>query len=374
MAHQNPLKIAEIVDICFEFLSGSTSDLLQYSTVAHSWVDATQSRLFRVPHATNPQFPFSFKIQVKFLKALNDTPRLACYVRELNIHVRGMTNSLCELPFTRLEGLSLFAEGHFPIRYILVPSVRYLNLSTCYQEKSLVSFWTRCPPSIEHLEYCPRSLQLADDLSACDTASPVQLKSLRLDVRENVSVAFSPRILFPFDLSKLKALSLQAGMSQICESIDTLSIEILEIDFQHASESWNLASFPSLTTLRINTGQGLLRIAARTLGSITPQQKIRSICISVDTKWMQTAEFEQLDAVLALLPLAPFPSLEFEAIELGPTWMFPASFADSKPTACSNWDMSSLRLFFPLVFESHITMGLNSEVVLPRHVWWRVRE
>ncbi|KAK7052755.1 hypothetical protein R3P38DRAFT_3255841 [Favolaschia claudopus] len=337
----SPLEIQELLDICIGLLDGCTADLLACALVARSWVNPAQASLFRIPIPLRPVtdfFPFSDPQASKFIDSLRSSPSLIRHVQELELNVGDSVihavqaqtfEDLCTVQFTHLKRFSLVVYGSFDWHspavngIVALPSLEYLSISTRDQTfGSLAHIWECCSPTIRHLQIeCVESGKLPPS-----TNQTVCLKSLRLGVRSGDG-PYEPRsrLLHPFDLSRLKAIGIQEGVSVPWNSINTGSIEVLDVngipdlDFLDALD---VVPLPNLRILRIQLRNNYLGVSSlEFLGPIMEfSPYLHTIIIVVPRRFEEDEENESgipalVSALLALasgLVTRPLIELEYD--------------------------------------------------------------
>ncbi|KAK7052758.1 hypothetical protein R3P38DRAFT_2861781 [Favolaschia claudopus] len=337
----SPLEIQELLDICIGLLSGGcTADLLACALVARSWVNAAQAGLFRIPIPLRPVTDFSYfsdSRASKFIYSLRSNPSLIRHVQELDVYVgesgkyavHAQTfEDLCTVQFTHLKRFSLEIHASFDWHstavsgLVALPSLEYLNISTRDQTfGSLAHIWDCCSPTIRHLHIdCEEGGELPPS-----TGQTVCLKSLRLGVWSGTS-PYEPRsrLLHPFDLSSLKAIGIQEGVSVPWNSINIGSIEVLDVngipDLDHV-DPLDVVPLANLRILRIQLTHHYLDVSnLEFLGPIMEfSPYLHTIIIVVMNKFEEDEENEGIpENISALLALAsglvtrPLIELEYD--------------------------------------------------------------
>ncbi|KAK6980910.1 hypothetical protein R3P38DRAFT_3116707 [Favolaschia claudopus] len=304
MSSRTPLDIPELLGNCLISLADHPGTLLACSLVARSWVDTTQSLLFRAPHRTAHTFSYSDDAVLCFCDALNCSYRLIRHVRELSIIESEIQVStlqmLCSIPFTRLEILSVAANDPPQLAGICrpllaLPSLQTLNLTTGSRFAPCLHFLTLCP-SIQHLRLLydgpddePPTLPLQ--------AHPIRLKSLSLNFLHHTDYV-RPQSLHPtafplVDLSNLKALEIVEEKYIDWQTLSLATRQSIKFYDVHLWDSpgINLSLFPNLSVLRIvGTGETWSPIIStlRTLSDTEPpRQSIQTLVLNVQSMDMQ---------------------------------------------------------------------------------------
>ncbi|KAK7012396.1 hypothetical protein R3P38DRAFT_3209667 [Favolaschia claudopus] len=178
--------------------------------------------------------------------------------------------------------------------------------------------WKHCSPNVRHLEIDTNFPSYKTTGSAT-----LQLESLRLGLSMGILEHVHPlhySDFYPFDLSKLKALSIYLQLP-VCWNnlIRCETIKVLELyggrraQDQDITKRLDISTFTSLTTLRIITSQTVSADIIDACASIVTSQPIRSITIALDgiVFGSQIAGYRKLDSTLSSLPLFPYPDIEF---------------------------------------------------------------
>ncbi|KAF7368333.1 hypothetical protein MVEN_00154700 [Mycena venus] len=330
----NPLEIPELVERCICLLADDENmshwhrrlNLTSCALVARSWVDAAQSWLFRAPHEINVSWDEN-EVLLRFHRALQNSPHLTRHVRDLLINAY-MDCSITQTTLEKTSGIRTPSSS-----CSVSPTLRRVGINTLVDD--LVFFgdvWKRCSPSIRHLE-----LQIWFDLvyqPACDApepAVPIQLDSLQVAFSRspfrNKHPAYEgpldpevvyPWALHPFDLSNLKALSIQDEMGVPWERFGK-TVQVLDVYATAGERTIDLSSFPNLAVFRISRDWAISPMMISTLSTITSSSSIRTITIDLGYNDIYTgyndleeAECPELDAVLSALPMENPPTIEFE--------------------------------------------------------------
>ncbi|KAK7007590.1 hypothetical protein R3P38DRAFT_3211967 [Favolaschia claudopus] len=318
MERHSPLDIPELLDYTMGFLEGSTSALLQCALVARSWVNPAQSRLFRVPHLTNERMSINTFILRSFHNTLRSSLRLLGLVEELAITPDG--------------------QFHLNIAEInLVCGLAYTNLRTVKLDLNA------SPPGLDHPLF-PRRMRviLAEMLSDNPAHRALVLVEL-------------PSLVYPFELSQLKALSIRPGYGMTVgwdSSVSIDSIQILDIallmDIGRGPSSLDLSIFPNLQILRIHDRSFSPAVVSTLQTAARSQPPIHTIVISTaqNLATIPSSFLEELHFLLASLPLA---SLNLEQTD--------------------EWDPDAAR-FFPTL-KSRNSFRTTYRLSEERDRWWR---
>ncbi|KAK6969121.1 hypothetical protein R3P38DRAFT_3298763 [Favolaschia claudopus] len=288
MDRQTPLNVPEVLDHCISFVPIPSADLLACSLVAHSWVYAAQSRLFRAPHITNIRFPYNQEIIRRFHSSLVSSRHLVGLVRELDLGSTFMFDSatiaaFCKVSFTHLECLTLGMHGRVPKEQASpIPSL-FSAASLRRLEVSVLSvdcFISDCQHLLKHFSPAIQHLDMHFNLSTksihppADTSVPT-LTSLRLWVDSIREPAALDPVLSYFNLSELKAICIDASSDVTFPwnkiALDT--IQILDVSIMDESTTFgDLGRFANLRFLRVridpeggrpSTAVSILQMAAR---------------------------------------------------------------------------------------------------------------
>ncbi|KAK6988506.1 hypothetical protein R3P38DRAFT_3374024 [Favolaschia claudopus] len=186
------------------------------------------------------------------------------------------------------------------------------------QDASTKTGSTHCSPNVRHLEIDTNFPSYKTTGSAT-----LQLESLRLGLSMGILEHVHPlhySDFYPFDLSKLKALSIYLQLP-VCwnDLIRCETIKVLELyggrraQDQDITKRLDISTFTSLTTLRIITSQTVSADIIDACASIVTSQPIRSISIALDgiVFGSQIAGYRKLDSTLSSLPLLSYPDIEF---------------------------------------------------------------
>ncbi|KAK7046592.1 hypothetical protein R3P38DRAFT_3175868 [Favolaschia claudopus] len=330
METQNPLQIQELIDLCITFLCGPRSwqDLLSCALVARSWVAPAQASLFHTPHVTNHRFMKIDRLALLFCETITAYPFLASYVRELNIVEyfylqRAAIGKICSTTFPRLECLSInlsrisIWEGELS-SLVTLKTLRYLQLDANEGFPVISSFVSRFTPTIEHLDLRCRQW---DGILVDTSVPPIKITSLRLEVQlwnappQRLDIG----LLYPFEISQLRALEVVDAGSLVWDSIPDRTrqtIKILQLDLK--SEPIDLSRFPHLILLRVVLPEDDVSVLVRTLKTITSEHCLETLIIWTGFCEPAPEECKELDITLSSLPLDPFPKIQMESSVIRP--------------------------------------------------------
>ncbi|KAK6995919.1 hypothetical protein R3P38DRAFT_3073330 [Favolaschia claudopus] len=315
----NPLEIQELLDECICLLHGSPSALLACALVARSWVNKAQANLFRNPLASTPEFAFSDVRVHQFLHSLHSNPTLAGRVYELdlvvnnrNVHPSTLDN-IRTLEFTNLERLNIdLEENILPDLFeplLSSPSLQYLHVRTSQTFTALAPIWASCSPTIRHFDLICRE----ESAQVPPTAHRIYLKSLGLALSEwDAACPVQPhsRLLYPFDLSQLKAIATHEAVSVPWDSICVENIEVLDVngvpDPEHFfGTEMDLTILPNLRILPIQL-VGLIRVGM--LDCLAPiilgAPHLHTLVIALVSEYDNDSKAQLAVLESALLPVA----------------------------------------------------------------------
>ncbi|KAK7060045.1 hypothetical protein R3P38DRAFT_2839076 [Favolaschia claudopus] len=322
MSSPTPLDIPELLENCLAPLAEDPGTLLACSLVARSWVDTTQSLLFRAPHRTTHTFSYSDDKVLSFCGALTRSPHLVRYVRELSImeyEIQVFTvQTLCSVSFTHLKklllGANLTKSAELFHQLLALPSLQTLSLITGSRIAPCLRFLALCP-SIRHFRL---SYGGPDDEPPISPphSHPIRLKSLSLDFARDAKYT-RPQSLHPtavplIDLSNLKALEI---VEETFVDWDTLPLSARHSIKFYDVHNWdspgiNLSLFPNLSVLRIvvtgETWSPIISTLSTLSEADSPMQSIQILVLNVQYTGMQ---FERdncapLDRLLCSPPLS----------------------------------------------------------------------
>ncbi|KAK7000593.1 hypothetical protein R3P38DRAFT_3285397 [Favolaschia claudopus] len=331
---QHPLYIFELLGHCLDFLDPASGDLCSCALVARLWVYPAQARLFRVPFTTNKLFSFRDSTALRFHDSLLNSPHLLPLVRELtfkwmNYLTPGVFTQICRLNFTNLESLTIELRRSEDTLWqaiwdlLSARTLRSFALDLChvgvlYPFRFPVSMWLldNSSQGIEHFDLicADWSLEGYDPPSARALADPIYLTSIRLVLQWDRPQLdeFTLPMFYPFDLSKLRAISVIGKGSFPWNSLPKGSIELLAFTpGQHEEEIFDLSLLPKLSVLRVSTSFEIGAVPldlSRLLTTIKLGHRIETIVIYLDPYIIQWAE---LDLALSSLP-HPLPVIEFD--------------------------------------------------------------
>ncbi|KAK7018219.1 hypothetical protein R3P38DRAFT_3558236 [Favolaschia claudopus] len=342
-SRRNPLDVEKLLHLSLDFLELSPSDLCSCALVAHSWVQPAQSRLFRSPRTTNPYFLLASSNVISLHETLLCEPRLIPLVRELDIRypyiAQHALDSICRLGFTHVTTLALKIRDDLSssaaetLRTLsTLPTLRSLSLETIESEKLAfplcMPLFDRCSSTIEHLTLrCYRFAEDGLSNASYDTAR-IQLRSLRLEIQRRPKLAhcssLNPLTLAPFDLSYLKALSVEENSSAPWDCVSWPSIELLDFMPNFKRDTALLKRFSSLhlsnlSFLRLQIRDSILptlhilKTIARSLenGNAPNLRNIVIVLVDFTTLKSKTPAWVEFDSVLCAFPVG-CPEIELE--------------------------------------------------------------
>ncbi|KAK7042762.1 hypothetical protein R3P38DRAFT_2511887 [Favolaschia claudopus] len=366
---QHPLYILELLDRCLDFLDPASGDLCSCALVARLWVYPAHARLFRAPFTTNKLFSFRDSTALKFHDSLLNNPHLLPLVRELtfkwmNHLTPGVFTQICRLNFTNLEYLTIEPDGFGPRDTICQGIWDLTNASETLRSLALnLGSAFGFPVSMSILDNASRSIEHFDlfcvDWSSEDFVSPsaraladsIYLTSIRLMLRWDrpKSDEFTLPMFYPFDLSKLRAISVSGKGSFPWNALPKGSIEVLAFTpGQHEEEISDLSLLPKLTVLRASTDYDIGELPlCRLLATIKAGHQIQTIVIYVDPGAIKWAE---LDLALSSLP-HPLPVIE---LEFHPSQTIP--------------DVETLWIYFPTILPRMSPMVMFLRKLNPRGI------
>ncbi|KAK7000601.1 hypothetical protein R3P38DRAFT_2561107, partial [Favolaschia claudopus] len=321
--------IPELLDYTIGFLEACTSALLQCALVARSWVNPAQN--VALPRSTSHKRKnFEQQIHTTELSqhlSLLSPPSRSC--GRTRYHPRRTIPSQYRRNQSRLRSR---LQVHTNLRTVKldlqcpIKIRRQLRLAPLVSHQMLrrldlimLSDWT-----IRHIElsFCMldaelRGLQLENRrIPACGAITSLQLSPWRNGPFTTLSKVDLPSLVYPFEISQLKALSIRPGYGMTVgwdSSVSIDSIKILDIELLMAigPSSLELSIFRNLQILRIHVGSFSPAVVS-TLQTVSQSQPpIHTIVISTgqDLATITSSLLEELDSVLASLPVA---SLELE--------------------------------------------------------------
>ncbi|KAK7042754.1 hypothetical protein R3P38DRAFT_2512151 [Favolaschia claudopus] len=336
MERHSPLDIPELLNYTMGFLEGSTSTLLQCALVARPWVNPAQLRLFRVPHLTNERISSNRFILRSFHDTLRSSPHLLGLVQELAITPDAQfhpniveINLVCGLAFTNLRTVKLDLQCPTKIRKQLQLAslmshqmLRRLDLVVSGSLAECASFLRRCSPTIRHIEL---SFFMSDAellglrrenrrMAAGGAITSLQLSPWKNGPFTTLCTVDLPSLVYPFELSQLKALSIRPGYGMTVgwdSNLSIDSIQMLDIEVREQPNNLDLSIFPNLQILRIHVGSFSAAVASTLQTVSRSQPPIHTIVISTgqNLATIPSSLLQELDSVLASLPIA---SLELE--------------------------------------------------------------
>ncbi|KAK7043325.1 hypothetical protein R3P38DRAFT_2883633 [Favolaschia claudopus] len=376
---QNPLEIQELVDYCIGFIANDTLNLIACAQVARSWVEASQRNLFRSTDITNPKLRMDDATALKLNRALSSNPRLVTYIRSLSlsvgrtIHISASTFAkLCEHKFPRLQSLSIYVFTTLPkdhIKQLLgTPSLRSLTFySTSRSSESsatpLYHYLEDCAPTIQHIDlYHP---WVNPEPQTPPGIPSIPVKSARL-LGSLISAG-----LYPFDLSRVKALALGGNTAIPWNTIPSHLITILEIE---AEDEVDLSLFTNLEILRFTLMTSIAPAMITSLAKLNSSNRVRTITFSYipsvneenddieeDEVELDFADLSNLDDVLSAIPLSSFsppPTIEMEFL------VMPKHNIDAR---IPKWDQD-MRASFPKVVSrgsfSFVVRGMREPLLM----------
>ncbi|KAJ7141662.1 hypothetical protein C8R43DRAFT_1016963 [Mycena crocata] len=320
-----------LVEACIYFLystssGNSISDLLACSLVSRSWVYAAQSCLFTQVTLSRDELK-SVRMWTRLRETLIVSPHLIRHIRRLHVMIftgsrlRPTLSEICNFPFTHLERVTILRGNSPALKKSAVTTLRPLlrlptlrRIDMCHDFTNLHTFgrlWRQCSPGIGHVELSSRKHSFPDDFSHVIPGTVLTLESLRLSCIGPVGSWLGPPASTPFDLSRLKVLSIGEDTSVLWDhfSPQVRSVEALDL-FAQADELVDLSLFPHLALLRMWIYLDALPTALETLSTIVPANRLRRIIIS--PMFIDTEHCQELDYKLWSLPLQSSTSVELE--------------------------------------------------------------
>ncbi|KAK6969152.1 hypothetical protein R3P38DRAFT_2588661 [Favolaschia claudopus] len=306
----HPLAIQELLDRCVDFLSGSPRDLVSASLVARSWVDIAQSNLYRAPHLSNYCFLYTDKTVLQFCSTVTASPRLLSYVRRLTIVSRFLSSptigKMSNLPFTRLDKLTLslhhscFLDTLKPL--LQLPTLRTLEVDATSPDPLIMRVLLSVTLTIKHFDLrCARWQSCVDPRDY----PVVRLKSLGVSLSnlgDDRPQSLAPNLLYPLDISHLKALILSDGRSIMWDTIPAQTkamINFLEINGWLA-DGVDLSAFSNLAILRVTLHDQITVSLRRTLATIRSPHRLHTIVFCVEDPFEITDDiWKPLDIILS---------------------------------------------------------------------------
>ncbi|KAJ7124223.1 hypothetical protein C8R44DRAFT_875281 [Mycena epipterygia] len=323
MHASSPLAIQEIADSCISLLQ-SPSDLRACALVSRSWVYAAQAELFRVVRIGTD------RMWSKLYTALIDSQYLIRHILKLEVFSTYFSSdtfsALANFPFTHVSHLFAVHRGAKPAlvlqQLISLPTLRRVQLELQDVAPSdFASIWNRCPSSLRHLDIyydCAPDRGENPFRPIQREFAPVQLDSLHLI--SSYLVGWFIHDLCPFDLSRLKALSLQTDhflrsprLRPVLCMIETLDLSISSHSIDARHQSFDLSMFPNLARVRIRSYSRLpLPDILQILSTIKNTNHIHTIVVG------HVTDVEDVLGALAdkcmALPMRHTPTLELDLL------------------------------------------------------------
>ncbi|KAK6981147.1 hypothetical protein R3P38DRAFT_3464656 [Favolaschia claudopus] len=299
MQRQNPIEVNELLDHCISALAPSASILSACALVSRSWAEIAQFHLFRAPHLTNPHCLTSDALLLKLYTILTESPRLLRHIRE-NMQPR----------FTNLKTVALSTIKLIPSAFInLLESPHLRRLEFAHHNRdfaSVMHVWERCSPAIRHLDLCCyRGVGAEYIVLEKGLLQRITLKSLQLEfgIDSDEPFILQTWTLAPFDLSRLKALSIKFGTTLFLPSHE---VEILELDIgkNDEAESYDLSSFTNLHILRINISTHIPNSILHTLRTANSEllPHLHTIVVGISGIVADSIDWQSLDWALSAFP------------------------------------------------------------------------
>ncbi|KAJ7488440.1 hypothetical protein FB451DRAFT_1529829 [Mycena latifolia] len=325
---QFPLDIAEILDYCIDFLHDSILDLRACALVSRIWVSPAQSHIFReISIGAKHRDPAANKhLWERLQDILESSPHLVAHIHQLDLRPRFLSREIltaaCNFPFTQLRSVSILPfrldyrdPGAFE-QLLSHPTLRRARIMCSFDDPaSLPQVFARCPPGLRHIELqCGPTVSYTLSSTLRPPSSLVPLQSLRLTAPPagHRLGDWLTHDYLPFDFSGLKVLSLTTDTKIVhwpnfVPVFRTLEIFDFVADGTHPPI--DLSSFRSLRLVRAcaHTATEWER-TIDALSTLTPAQRIRTIVLRGS---LHVAP-QQLDTVLAHLPMAQSPTVELE--------------------------------------------------------------
>ncbi|KAK6969386.1 hypothetical protein R3P38DRAFT_3298527 [Favolaschia claudopus] len=315
MALQNPLNIQELLDLCIGFVSESRPTILSCSLVARAWVDTAQSHLFHNPLCIPQRHSRADTdaMALKFLDALQLSPHLARHVRALHfiqVEPDSTVEQICTFDFTHLEKLTIEVEDWIEywqsealLRVLSLPTLRFLAIySTVPVPSSCETLFRRLSPRIQHLKLACPPWDLREIQAGGHAASPMRLKSLRLDADPAQCLHLGI-----MDISNLLALSVwhedKISWNMILHRT-IQSLRILNLRLSIFEEDWvDLSIFPNLEVFRVDHAYTLSALCH----TVTTVPSPRVIIIAVFYLNFEHDECDVFDRILGSFDSSPLP-------------------------------------------------------------------
>ncbi|KAK6988313.1 hypothetical protein R3P38DRAFT_3444445, partial [Favolaschia claudopus] len=236
-----PLNIPELLNECLAYYHSSPGDLAAFALVARCWVAVAQLHLYRAPNPSSSSFRGgNFRLRANQLyQTLSTNADLCSMVRELTLnehHIGDGLDKIATVQLTHLRTLSITltelrqTQPTPALAHILAQPMLCALYFTSYRY-SFPSFnvcWKHCSPNVRHLEIDTNFPSYKTTGSAT-----LQLESLRLGLSMGILEHVHPlhySDFYPFDLSKLKALSIYLQLP-VCwnDLIRCETIKVLEL-------------------------------------------------------------------------------------------------------------------------------------------------
>ncbi|KAJ7133450.1 hypothetical protein C8R44DRAFT_23791 [Mycena epipterygia] len=315
--NSRPLLVQELLDHCIEFLS-RPSDLKACALVSRSWVYTAQLHLFRAISITSS----SVWRRLKQTLGASSSPHLIRYIHRLNIHsARLSVAEVCNFPFTHVEHVFIHHDRDMDVAIELQQLLSWQSLQRVHiqcefmEPSDFLDLWEHCAPGIRHLHLdCLQRVYEPFQTIPHPRFTPITLDSLRLTHAECV-VDWLMHDLCPFDLSRLKVLSIHSYMDLFhspkllpaFQTIEALDFQLLDT---HTATTVDLSLFPKLTLVRMWTSSpNPLPMLLHVLATIGPTNCIHKIIISAT---VPDYDLPELEEKLSGLPMHHAPTVELE--------------------------------------------------------------
>ncbi|KAJ7112229.1 hypothetical protein C8R44DRAFT_882619 [Mycena epipterygia] len=300
--------VQELVDYIIGFLHDSLADWLECALVSRSCVHTAQSHIFRRLSLRSPVRSKNERRWTHFLTTLDISPHLLRHVHQLHVHnFSGQFSTetflrVCNFTFTDLDMASVAV---------------HVNSTTAAALQQLLSTH---PPPLRRLELVSRKNYSTVFFPATPVSMPIQLESLRIMVGSGI-------------VDPLETELLGTEHAPALQTMETLELEV-DVSI-HQTTHYTLRVL-HLTRLRIsiNLGESLLtstppraRLKEQVVGdkwtwllaslsTISSSNRIAKIEIVSTFQRAMPSDFEQLDSLLATLPM---PHAAIVELQMEPT-------------------------------------------------------
>ncbi|KAJ7032194.1 hypothetical protein C8F04DRAFT_1108129 [Mycena alexandri] len=319
-----PFAVQELVDHCIDFLHDSRAALTACALVSQSWVYAAQRHLFAEVHLPSQATGIAQteRSWARFKDIIHRSPHLIRAIHRLHINATYFSytslSDICGLPFTgltcvvfKMKTLITDPRATALQQLFSVPSLRRVQLNGIYvTQAAWLTIWEQFSPTIKHLELsCTgHSSHTFDPLPV--GRAPIVLISLRitrLPVTGWVKNSFHGLKVLSLGPEAKVAWSEFAPVSHTLQALDI----VITTYSKAASSTFDLASFPKLSLLRIAMpayGDAALRTLSSLTNIVSPNHT--RIIIHSIRSWA----YYHVDSHFSGLPV-PTVKLEMSVVE-----------------------------------------------------------